>query len=72
MEIQGSGKMMIFLKMLIRSRLSQEESQLLDAKITYREATDSLKHMNNDTNPGSNGFTIYYLKRRSYSLPHKA
>ena len=42
-------------------KLSQEESQLLDAKITYREATDTLKHMNNDNSPGSNGFTTEFL-----------
>ena len=40
--------------------LSQEESDSLERPITLQEALSSIKHMKNDTSPGSDGFTAEF------------
>jgi hypothetical protein len=43
-------------------KLSQEESGSLEGPLTYQEAHNALKKMNNDKSPGSDGFTVEFFK----------
>ena len=43
-------------------KLSDEQAQLLEGNISYKEALDALKNMKNDKSPGPDGFTNNFYK----------
>ena len=43
-------------------RLTKEEAEVLDGMITEEEALRSLKKMKNDKSPGTDGFSVEFLK----------
>ena len=50
--------------------LSDEEQQILEGLITYREAAASLKKMKNNKSPGPDGFTVEFYKFFFVDLGH--
>ena len=43
-------------------KLSDEEAQPMEGKITYEEAGTVLKNMKNNKSPGSDGYTVEFFK----------
>ena len=43
-------------------KLTDEEAERLEGLIKYEEATKSLKNMRNNTSPGSDGFSVEFMK----------
>ena len=43
-------------------KLSDEEAQTMEGKITYEEAGTVLKNMKNNKSPGSDGYTVEFFK----------
>ena len=43
-------------------KLSDEQKNKLEGKITYNEALQALKNMSNNKSPGSDGFTVEFFK----------
>ena len=44
------------------SKLSQEDSELIEGNITYTEARTTLRWMKNDKSPGPYGYTVEFFK----------
>ena len=47
-------------------RLTKEKAEVLEGMITEEEALRSLKKMKNDKSPGTDGFSVEFLKLKKY------